>query len=106
MNNEKYNGWTNYETWSVALWIDENKGAHEAWRETANDFFNTSSKSEGLLKQRHAAIYRLADCLKAAHMEFMPQPEIPDVYSQLLQGALSEVNWDEIAEGLINEVIA
>ncbi len=23
-----YNGWTNYETWNVALWIDKEEGTH------------------------------------------------------------------------------
>ena len=23
MNNEKYNGWSNYETWQAALWLNE-----------------------------------------------------------------------------------
>ena len=29
MNNEKtYNGWTNYETWAVGLWIDNEQGSY------------------------------------------------------------------------------
>ena len=24
-----YNGWTNYETWNVALWIDNERGTYE-----------------------------------------------------------------------------
>ena len=26
---EEYNGWTNRETWAVALWLDNDQGLHE-----------------------------------------------------------------------------
>lgn len=28
MNNQEYNGWTNYETWNVALWIGNDEGLY------------------------------------------------------------------------------
>lgn len=29
---DKYNGWKNYETWNVALWIDNDEGIYNAVR--------------------------------------------------------------------------
>jgi len=26
--NETYNGWTNYQTWAVKLWMDNDEGAY------------------------------------------------------------------------------
>ena len=38
MSNVKgYNGWSNYETWSVMLLIDNEQGSQAYWQEVAED---------------------------------------------------------------------
>jgi hypothetical protein len=44
----------------------------------------------------------LADRLKDHHEE--NRPELPGVYGDLIGAALSEVNWQEIAEHLLENV--
>ncbi len=29
---DRYNGWTNYETWAVSLWIDNDHATYAYWR--------------------------------------------------------------------------
>jgi hypothetical protein len=31
--NQRYNGWKNYETWNVALWIGNDQGLYESAKE-------------------------------------------------------------------------
>jgi hypothetical protein len=33
---ETYNGWKNYPTWNVALWLDNDEGLYNATRETVS----------------------------------------------------------------------
>jgi hypothetical protein len=33
LTDTSYNGWTNYETWNVALWIDNGKGLYNLARQ-------------------------------------------------------------------------
>ena len=35
MCDQSYNGWTNYKSWLVALWLDNEQGSQEAAREMA-----------------------------------------------------------------------
>lgn len=97
-----YNGWTNYETWNVALHIDNEQSSQEYWRERAykcqaeypHHKWNDEAKANG--------IRDLADELKDSHEE--NAPELEGTYGDLLNAALSSVNWYEIAKNMIEEL--
>ena len=42
MSDTKYNGWTNYETWAVKLWIDNEQGTQLAWQDAAREAWDTA----------------------------------------------------------------
>ena len=92
---EKYNGWTNYETWAVSLWNDNEESSYRYWREEARRHAKDSDDQSD-------AIRSLAQQLKEEISDNAPTTE-PSVYSDLLNAALSEVNWAEIAENLLSE---
>jgi len=78
----EYNGWTNYETWLVGLWLDNSQGdQEEAQRIVRAERLDTGGAAEAIRDW----IQELA-------------PEMDSLYGDLLGAALSEVNWQEIAE--------
>jgi len=77
MTNEQYNGWTNYETWLFNLHygdeIDPEGYDETSLREYLSDLFD----------------------------ELNPIPETPSFWTDLIQGAKSEINFDEIARNIL-----
>lgn len=110
MNDKRYNGWTNYETWVVNLWMDNEEGKYNYWRERAEYVYNhqTSEPSNGLTRMDEA-VYLLADRLKDDHEnakdEILLHMDLSSsLWADLLGAALSETNWREIAEHLLENV--
>lgn len=102
-----YNGWSNYETWCVNLWIDNEEGSHRYWREVAQEIAanaepkaTTTDRPDGTREE--SARFELADRLKDEIGEALP--EVDGMWVDLMRGALSEVNWGEIASGILEGV--
>src|SRR4051812_8317451 len=87
-----YNGWTNYETWVVRLWLDNEEPSYRYWTEQARHWHG-----------REGAACSLARQLQGELTEASPVTE-PTVYSDLMNAALDEVNWLEIAESYLDEI--
>jgi len=99
MSDQKYNGWTNYETWCVNLWMDNEEGTHDYWREQAKEL---RSRIGGSTLQPRRLQWELADMLKTEHEEALP--DLQGFAADLLNAAMSEVNWDEIATSLLADI--
>jgi len=98
----RYNGWKNYETWNVKLWMDNDSGSQSYWNERATEIAKEAKKSQYLTKKEEAT-RTLADELKEYHEENNPLSDQPSTYSDLLGSALSNVDWREVAESLLEE---
>ena len=108
MERKEYNGWTNYETWIVKLWLDNDQGSAEYWEEEAREAMqdvvekDTSSADD----LRNSAAYDLAGRLKDWHENYVEEgmPSSAGFLNDLINSALSEVNWEEIARHYVEEI--
>ena len=101
MERKEYNGWTNYETWVVALWMDNEQGSCDFWAEEAQDAYNHADADSTFTKLERATL-TLATGIKEHHEE--NTPTVVGAYADLLNAALSEVDWHEIAAHLMENV--
>jgi hypothetical protein len=99
LENVGYNGWSNYETWAAALWIDNEQGSYAYSRELV------AEAAEG----SETPTVDAADALKEWAEETWIDPVLEDVATMavdLLRGAFSEIDWHEIAGGYLSELEA
>lgn len=101
-----YNGWSNYETWCVNLWLTNEQSGQLYWQEQARTARALAPESEqvkdGIWTEEQAARFSLADKLKNEIEEGNPLVDSASMWSDLLQSALDNVDWSEIAGNMIS----
>ena len=89
--NKDYNGWTNYETWVTALWIED--GSYNYRCELCEAAKNQSDNPTS----------HLAETIKDWIEGLNPLADKAGLFSDLINAALNEVNWHEIAENFLSK---
>lgn len=95
---ERHCGYQNYQTFAVSLELDNNRASYEYWRQRAREIAQYATR-------REAIKFLLADEIKLAMEDSNPLDEEGGVYGALLNSALSMVNWGEVAESFLEEVV-
>lgn len=92
MCNETYNGWTNHATWAANLWLD---GL------TLEELINPDDYSDE--SDDRLMLFYLADAIKEYVQEFNPLADEANLYSDLLNSAISSIDYRRIAEGYLED---
>lgn len=116
-DDKKYNGWTNYETWNLALWMDNEQGSYNFWREQAQEAWEAADapSANALLtgrepftreeKAKIAISHTLKDHFEEQMADMLDASgQSGSMWADLLGAALSEVNWPEVAGNMIEGV--
>ena len=101
MNRNEYNGWTNYKTWLVNMWIDNDEGNSDMWRERANEAIAATDDRQTFEERKADAVSELEDTMKAEFEEGAESLGLTGFWVDLVNSALSEVNWREIATAIL-----
>lgn len=101
MEAKGYQGWSNYETWATKLWLDNVESDYRMWCANAEEAYADAVATSYFTRDR-VAVHSLADVLREYHEGNAPTLHGP--YGDLINSALAEVNWTEIAESLIEDV--
>ena len=101
MKDEGYNGYENYQTWAVCLWIDNEQSTQQWALDLARECLDSAPEHqmvrEGFVTVEQRARYDLADLLQDELSEGAPDIG-NNVYSDLMHSAIARVNWDEVAQ--------
>lgn len=98
---KRHNGWRNYETWLVKLWMDNDERAHGHFRDMAEGAWDVA-EADSIFTRYEDAVCKLADRMKCEHEDSLDDLDPKNgFWVDLLRAALSEVDWREIAENLL-----
>lgn len=113
MNDQTYNGWTNYATWGVALVLDNDEGTYTIVRERVAEIVAAAADHHNVPEiwtAEKAALFDVADFVKDFTEELcglggeeygLPEPSM--MASQVIGAGLAAVDWEEIAGHLVEE---
>lgn len=88
----EYNGWTNYETWCVNLWLTNEEGSNEVLM--------------SMIPKSKDDVYGASNILKDWVKETFYESNVGEGYGllyDLLNSALDNVNWREIIENHLDD---
>ena len=95
MTDEKYNGWTNRETWLVNLWLSNEEASYFELRERVAERKASDMETDDRI---------LGEIVEEYVEEMLFGDKSPaGLATDLLRGALSDVDWEEIGRAFAEE---
>lgn len=88
-----YNGWTNYPTWVIKLWIDNDQGTQEMAYDLARRAGDKEFPKVELMRE-------LQSWIESDN----PLGQDASVYADLIGWAIESANWYELAEAFLDDV--
>ena len=94
---QTYNGYANYETWLISVWIDNEQHTIDGWLDVAKHHYNIAEDRKYFTKKEEAVI-SFSEDMKEWYGDRVPDSDdIGGLFSDLLHAALGSVDWHELA---------
>ncbi len=90
MKDEKYNGWTNHETWALNLWLTNDEGT-----------YNETKKILKEAELKDKALKEFVEDLREQAENESATEELKNMFHDV--GSLWRVNWQEITDSFKEE---
>lgn len=104
-NETKYNGYTNYETWNCALWLDNEPYTQSQMSEKADelcgDLANPFDEME--IADAKAEMATFIESLVDELYEMEPAPK--GMFGDMLSAALREIDYHDIADSQLADTL-
>jgi hypothetical protein len=109
---DKYNGWTNWETWNTNLWMSNEEGLYGNARAIVAEHIeagaddapaNPASPTDDADRRRFAIRAAGKALAEWWNDYFAPDVDAAGPLADAWNATQGEVNWEEIAEGLAEE---
>ena len=102
---QTYNGYASYETWLVAVWIDNDQGNIDHWVDVARHHYSISEDRKYFTKKEEAII-SFAEDMKEWYGDHVPDSDkIGGLFSDMLHAALGSVDWHELAGKYMDQAL-
>lgn len=105
-----YNGYSNYETYVVQLWIDNTESSSAYWRRLAEEVYNHQAIEQAHFSKAEDGACILAEKLRDSYNNGMERI-LNDanvqgtVWADLLNASVCAVNFGEIAKNIMESVV-
>ena len=110
MSDDTYNGWKNYPTWNVNLWLSNDEGLYNETLERTRQVLDDEHPTSPYWTVEESRRFAVADMLKdwIAGTEIEDGGFVPDLgasmQADLFGYVLQLVDWHEIADAWIESV--
>ena len=95
---DKYEGWANYPTWNLYNWLTGDEAAHDRWRLTAAESWESAGHDPA------RAAHYLGELIRGAVKA--DDPTDTGWYGDVMGWAIGIVDYTEVAAALLEEVTA